>query len=90
MGDDSSNAKKLRSSRQYSRQTDPRFRHPNVKWKFRRNQVEQMVGFEAKRAGSMASKNMKAMDINWVTFEGGDRYETDREPVPITKCRNQS
>src|SRR5262249_53893346 len=29
-----------------------------------------MVAFEAKRAGDLGEKNMKAMGITWVTFEG--------------------
>jgi hypothetical protein len=29
-----------------------------------------MLGFEAKRAGTLAEHNMKIMNINWVTYEG--------------------
>lgn len=49
---------------------DPRAKYPGLDWKYTREQVAQMVGFDAKRAGSLASQNMKQMDINWVTFEG--------------------
>ena len=30
----------------------------------------QMTSFDAKRAGDLANANMKAMGIDWVTFEG--------------------
>jgi len=49
---------------------DPRSDFPDADWKFTRKEVSQMVGFKAKRAGSRASKVMKKMDINWVTFKG--------------------
>ncbi len=39
-------------------------------WKYSRSQVEQMIAFDAKRAGSLASKNMKEQNINWVTYKG--------------------
>lgn len=48
---------------------DERLSVPEVKWPFTRAQVEQMVGFEAKEAGSLASQNMKLLGIDWVTFE---------------------
>jgi predicted NAD-dependent protein-ADP-ribosyltransferase YbiA (DUF1768 family) len=50
--------------------TDERATHPGVNWTFTREQVAQMVGFEAKRAGSLASENMELMNINWVTYQG--------------------
>lgn len=49
---------------------DPRSRERRVVWRWTRAQVEQMTAFEAKKAGDMASENMKIMGINWVTFEG--------------------
>lgn len=49
---------------------DPRFSWPEAVWKFERTVVEQMVAFEAKRAGSQASKNMKKENANWVTYKG--------------------
>lgn len=49
---------------------DPRAKHPGLKWKHTRQQVSQMVAFEAKRAGDLAYDNMKQMKINWVSFEG--------------------
>jgi hypothetical protein len=33
-----------------------------------------MTAFDAKRAGDLASDNMRAMDIDWITFEG-KRFE---------------
>jgi len=49
---------------------DPRATHPGITWEHTRDEVAQMVSFEAKAAGDAASKNMKAMGIDWVTFEG--------------------
>jgi predicted NAD-dependent protein-ADP-ribosyltransferase YbiA (DUF1768 family) len=46
---------------------DPRSK---AEWKFTRQQVEQMSGFEAKRAGDLASDNLKKLGIDWVSFEG--------------------
>lgn len=49
---------------------DPRARDKSIVWNFTRNEVAQMTAFDAKDAGDLASANMKAMKINWVTFEG--------------------
>jgi predicted NAD-dependent protein-ADP-ribosyltransferase YbiA (DUF1768 family) len=49
---------------------DPRRQHPAASWKHTREEVSQMVGFEAKAAGALAEANMAALGINWVTFEG--------------------
>lgn len=49
---------------------DPRATFPGAHWAFTRQQVAQMTGFEAKKAGTLAEQNMKAMGIDWVTFEG--------------------
>lgn len=48
---------------------DPRVK-PGLEWKFSRAQVAQMVAFDAKRAGDLASLNMKKLGINWVSFKG--------------------
>lgn len=48
---------------------DPRFK-ASVQWKYSREQVQNMVAFEAKKAGSLGEENMKALGIDWVTFEG--------------------
>ncbi len=50
--------------------SDPRANFPGINWKFMRERVAQMVGFQAKTAGDLASENMKKMGIDWVTFEG--------------------
>jgi predicted NAD-dependent protein-ADP-ribosyltransferase YbiA (DUF1768 family) len=49
---------------------DPRAKFPGLEWKYTREQVAQMVAFEANRAGSLASANMERMKISWVSFEG--------------------
>ena len=57
---------------------DPRASSPDITWKHTREEVSQMVGFAAKAAGDLGSENMKAMGIDWVTFEG--RRMTYRTP----------
>lgn len=67
---------------------DERARFPGLSWKFTRDQVAKMVGFEAKNAGNLAEKNMSQMNINWVTYDGkkliyrtsekGDHYQIIR------------
>jgi len=49
---------------------DARAKFPGIEWKYTRDQVAQMVSFEAKRAGDLGEENMKKMGINWVSFEG--------------------
>lgn len=49
---------------------DPRMKNPQVTWTYTREQVSQMTAFEAKKAGSLASANMKSLNIDWVTFDG--------------------
>jgi predicted NAD-dependent protein-ADP-ribosyltransferase YbiA (DUF1768 family) len=49
---------------------DPRATFPGLNWTYTRDQVAQLTAFEAKKAGDLAEKNMKKMDITWVTFEG--------------------
>jgi predicted NAD-dependent protein-ADP-ribosyltransferase YbiA (DUF1768 family) len=53
---------------------DPRAKFPGLEWKYTRDQVTQMVSFEAKRAGDLGEANMKQMGITWVSFEG-QRFE---------------
>ena len=43
---------------------------PGNEWKYTRDQVAQMVSFEANHAGALASDNMAKMKITWVSFEG--------------------
>ncbi len=49
---------------------DPRATFAGLHWAFTRQQVSQMTGFEAKRAGTFGDENMQTMGINWVSFEG--------------------
>jgi predicted NAD-dependent protein-ADP-ribosyltransferase YbiA (DUF1768 family) len=49
---------------------DPRAMHPGITWAHSRDEVAQMTAFDAKRAGDLASANMRAMGIDWITFEG--------------------
>jgi predicted NAD-dependent protein-ADP-ribosyltransferase YbiA (DUF1768 family) len=49
---------------------EPRATFPGTTWRYTREEVSQMVGTEAKAAGDLATRNMKAMGIDWVTFEG--------------------
>jgi len=51
-------------------ENDPRAKFPGLNWPYTRDQVAQMTGFEAKRAGTLADQNMKTMGITWATFEG--------------------
>ena len=49
---------------------DPRATFAGAHWAYTRQQVAQLTGFDAKKAGTLAEQNMKAMGIDWVTFEG--------------------
>lgn len=49
---------------------DPRAKFAGVEWKYTRDQVANMVSFDAKRAGDLGEQNMKKMSITWVSFEG--------------------
>lgn len=49
---------------------DPRAHYPGITWFHTRAEVAQMTGFEAKDAGTIAEHNMRAMGIDWVSFEG--------------------
>ena len=49
---------------------DPRATFPGLQWALTRQQVAQLTGFEAKRAGTLGEENMAKMGIGWVTFEG--------------------
>ena len=48
---------------------DPRATFPGLHWTFTRQQVTQLTGFDAKRAGTLGEENMRKMGIAWVTFE---------------------
>jgi predicted NAD-dependent protein-ADP-ribosyltransferase YbiA (DUF1768 family) len=49
---------------------DPRACFPGLEWSHTRDEVAAMTAFDAKRAGEQAGRNMKAMGIGWVSFEG--------------------
>ncbi len=49
---------------------DPRAKFPGIQWPFTREQVGQLTSFDAKHAGDVGEKNMQAMGITWVTFDG--------------------
>lgn len=49
---------------------DPRTNSPAVQWRYTREQVAQMTGVEAKRAGNLAEKNLLRLGITWVSFDG--------------------
>jgi predicted NAD-dependent protein-ADP-ribosyltransferase YbiA (DUF1768 family) len=61
-------------------ENDDRAKLGKSSWPYTREQVAQLSGFEAKRAGEMASANMRRLGINWVTFEG--RRMEYRPPEP--------
>lgn len=49
---------------------DPRAKAPGIAWPHTRKEVAAMTAFDAKNAGTEAEKNMRKMEISWVTFEG--------------------
>lgn len=51
-------------------QQDPRQNFPGITWDFSREEVEQMIGWDAMNAGGLGSHNMQIMNIDWVSFEG--------------------
>ncbi len=59
---------------------DPRARFPGARWAHTRDEVAKMASFEAKGAGTSAEKNMRAMGITWVTFEGRRLEDRSAEP----------
>jgi predicted NAD-dependent protein-ADP-ribosyltransferase YbiA (DUF1768 family) len=55
---------------------DERNRDKDVVWPHTRAQVEGMSAFEAKKAGSAASANMKKLGIKWITYKGEKLYSS--------------
>ena len=51
--------------------SDPRAKARAIVWRYTRDEVARMTGFQAKEAGTLAETNMLNMGIDWVTFEGG-------------------
>ncbi len=50
--------------------SDARAVNQTIVWRYTRDQVAQMTGFEAKEAGTLAEQNMQKLGIDWVTFDG--------------------
>jgi predicted NAD-dependent protein-ADP-ribosyltransferase YbiA (DUF1768 family) len=77
---------------------DPRAKFPGLDWKYTRDQVAQLAGFDAKHAGDLANGNMKKMGIAWVTFEGrrleykparpGEHYKLIGESTRVKVLQN--
>lgn len=59
---------------------DPRVKFAGADWKFTREQVAALSGFEAKGAGTLADANMKKMGIGWVTFAGKQLEYRTKQP----------
>ena len=49
--------------------SDPRAKFPGITWAHTRAEVAQMTAFDAKNAGELGEKNMRAMGVDWVTFD---------------------
>lgn len=59
---------------------DPRANVPGVTWPHTRDQVANMIAFDAKDAGKFGSEVMKKMGINWVTYLGRQmEYRTSQK-----------
>ena len=79
---------------------DERYLHPDTQWNLTREQVSQMVGFDAKRAGDQGSLNMKTMGIDWVSFERkkmiyrspekSDHYHVIFDAMAAKLCQNEN
>src|SRR5207244_13518648 len=59
---------------------DPRAKFPGLQWSYTRDDVAQLVSFEAKKTGTLAEENMRKMGIAWVTFEGQQMEYRPAEP----------
>jgi predicted NAD-dependent protein-ADP-ribosyltransferase YbiA (DUF1768 family) len=70
---------------------DPRARFPGIEWKHTRDEVAQMTAFDAKAAGDLGSRNMRTMEIDWVTFEGKQMpYRPGRGPEDETASESEN
>jgi len=49
---------------------DPRAKFPGIVWPHTREEVSQMMAFDAKDAGVIGEENMRKMAIDWVTYRG--------------------
>ena len=54
-------------------ENDERAKDKSIVWPYTRAQVEKLSSFEAKKAGEVASANMKKLNIKWITYHG-DRF----------------
>ena len=78
--------------------SDARSSFAGLVWPFTRQQVSQMVAFEAKHAGDVGSKNMTTMGIGWVTYQGvqmpykeatpGEHYRVIRRAMEAKLAQN--
>lgn len=73
---------------------DERLKDPGIKWPYTREQVTKLTGFEAKKAGDVASANMKKLGIKWVTYRGEkldyDENDTSRHyDLILRACREK-
>jgi predicted NAD-dependent protein-ADP-ribosyltransferase YbiA (DUF1768 family) len=59
---------------------DPRAKFAGLNWTLTRDEVANMIAFDAKHAGDVGSENMKKMGIDWVTFEGRQMKYKPAEP----------
>lgn len=65
---------------------DPR---KSFEWSHTREEVGNLVGFEAKDAGNEGSKVMKELDINWVSYKGERlEYRTQEKGAHYNLIRN--
>lgn len=51
----------------------------NVNWKLTRKEVQNLSGFEAKRAGDAANEIMKKLNIKWVSYNGKKIFYTGED-----------
>ncbi len=49
--------------------TDPRYRKDLI-WKYTREEVGQLTGFEAKEAGEATKENYQKLGITWISYQG--------------------
>lgn len=79
---------------------DPRAQAPGLQWPHRREEVAKLTAFDAWSAGDIGFKNMRAMGINWVSFEGkrmeywtaekGEHYQLIVEAMRAKLAQNEN
>lgn len=60
-------------------QNDPRAKLKN--WHYTREEVAKLSGFDAKHAGDIATKQMKKLNIDWVSFEAKQFSYHSQQPA---------